>query len=287
MRMRKIVAALTAAAVLGSGIALAQQLPPALSSPASGGAVTPATDADVQPRVVWGILINLAVSTLSSFIWDVFAKWLDLRVNGGTQSMTSIVSEAAVNNLTKLSGARFLQRSSGLVSARAADVVVGTPESPLKLDGGENYQGANIAIMVAEGDGRLVVRPVNQGFKTGERFKLRIVSTFNGELSIENINPRNKRRQIYPPAPDQVVALEAGKTTFIPLGADQHFEFTRATGREQLVINLADPRATGERASSNRVFRQDVKFGSNFVQEVSSTTYPRISQAIELQHSAK
>ena len=84
---------------------------------------------------------------------------------------------------------------------------------------------------------------------------------------------------------EQVVSLLPGKETVIPLGEDQFFEFARATGREQMVLNLADPRGVGPAASTNKVFRQDLKYGSNFVQEVSPSTFPHISQAIELQHS--
>jgi hypothetical protein len=35
------------------------------------------------------------------------------------------------------------------------------------------------------------------------------------------------------------------------------------------------------------VYRQDVSYGSNLVQEVTADTYPFISQGIELQHSAQ
>ena len=64
---------------------------------------------------------------------------------------------------------------------------------------------------------------MNQGFRTGERFKLRIVSTFNGEMTSENINPRRERGQIYPQLPEHVVALVARRETLNPLGVDlQH-----------------------------------------------------------------
>jgi hypothetical protein len=165
---------------------------------------------------------------------------------------------------------------------------VGTPSVPLTFDDGkENYQGANIAILAGpKGGNSFQARPINAGFKTGERFKLRIVPTFNGELSLENINPRGERRQIYPAAANQVVNLVAGKETFVPLGPDEYFEFTGEAGKEQLIVNLVDPRAIGNSASKARVFRQDVKYGSNFVQEVPGNTFPHIRQAIDIQHMA-
>jgi len=239
----------------------------------------------VQPRFIWGFLVNIALSRLGSFVWDVFKGWLEARIVTGLESATDRVIANALGS----SGARIRPRSTQALSARAADVVVGSPDTALKIEGtNENYQGVHLALMVAEPDGKtFVFRAVNQGFATGERFKLRVVSTFNGEMTIENINPRGERRQIYPPLPEQVVVLVAGKETLVPLGVEEYFEFTRATGREQLVVNLADPRAVGAAASRNKVFRQDVRYGSNFVQEVAPDTFAHISQPVELEHQAR
>ena len=279
MRARKIVAAALAAALLSTATA---QTPPALPPASTGDQGTE----EMQPRFIWGILIQLAVSQIGKFAWNTFSSWLEARFTGGAASLTDRWSLGLLGN----SGASIRPRSASVdLNTRAADIVVGTPSTPITAEGGkENYQGANVAILAAEPNGTtFLVRPVNEGFKTGERFKLRVISTFGGELSIENINPKGVRVQIYPPQANQVVVLTSGKETLIPIGADDYFEFTGDPGREQLVVNLADPRAAGERASRKPVFRQDVKYGSNFVQEVSSDTYPLISQAIELQHGAK
>lgn len=285
MKIRKLIAAGLAVSLLAAPHAApsasAQQTAPEAPPPAA------AQDGEVQPRFIWGILINFAISRLSSLVWEVFAGYLQTKLTSGLAAGTGVLTQGIISNLVGSSGARLGMRSSGAVAARGADVVVGTPSEPLSLAGGkENYQGAHVALILADPGGKTFsTRPVNEGFKTGERFKLRIVSTFGGELTIENINPRGERRQIYPAGTDQVVSLQPGKETVIPLGDDQFFEFARATGREQLVVNLADPRAIGPAASTNKVFRQDQAYGSNFVQEVSANTFPHISQAIELQHS--
>lgn len=285
MKPRTLIAAAAAAALIATSTAWAQQPAPPSGTPAAG---TPdsAQTAEVQPRFIWGILINYAISRLGSLAFDMFASYLTSKLTGGLVSNPGVLTQGIVSNLIGSSGARLMPRSSVAVAARGADIVVGNPDTPLKVDGGkENYQGAHVALMLANPDKTYSVRPVSDGFRTGERFKLRILSTFGGELTIENINPRGERRQIYPAGTDQVVSIEPGKETVIPLGEDQFFEFTRATGREQLVVNLADPRAVGAAASTNKVYRQDQKYGSNFVQEVTPTTFPHISQAIELQHS--
>jgi len=247
-------------------------------------AATPAwtQEEQPQPRVVWGILIQFALSKLTSSAWDVFSRWLDNRVPG----ITNLTGRAAPNPPAD-SGAQLLPRSSAALAARAPDPVVGDPAAPLTVESGNaNYQGVHVALIARAPDGQgYVFRPVSSGFRTGERFKLRVVSTFAGELTIENINPRGVRKQIYPGKADYVVGMHGGRETVIPLGKDEFFEFAGATGREQLVINFADPRAVGDAASRYSVYRRDQKYGSNFLQQVSASTYPRISQAIELAHS--
>lgn len=252
-----------------------------LASSAPSWTQEPAKDEDVQPRVIWGILIQIAISKLASAGWDIFSKWLENRV-------PAITNRNAPPDLSIDSGAEIKPRSSGAVAERSAASVVGNPTAPLIVDAGkENYHGVHVALVAQAQDGKdFAYRPISAGFKTGERFKLRVVSTFAGELTLENINPRGERKHIYPAKADHVVALQPGRETFVPLGKDEYFQFTRATGREQLVITLADPRAVGASASRHQVYRQDVQYGSNFLQQVTPDTYPRISQAIELTHSA-
>jgi len=247
---------------------------------------------DVEPKFIWGILIKIAVQKLSSYAFEAFTKWAVNRLTGTTEGLTLDM----IGNIARLSGAKITSsmRRNTEVAARGASldappIVVSDPDKPLVADGKkENYQGVFFAIAIADPGGRTFSsRPVSDGFRTGERFKLRVLSTFGGELTIENINPRGERRQIFPGRADQVVTLLPGAETLIPMDPNQFFEFTGATGREQLVVNLADPRAVGAAASRANVFRQDTKYGSNFLQEAVDGTYPNISQAVELVHSAR
>lgn len=284
---KTLIAAAMSATLLSAPCSWAQQTP-ATAPPAASAAGNPSDD-EVQPRFIWGILINFAISKISSFAWDIFAGYLQTKLSAGLIGSADAITSQLIANLVGNSGARLRPRSSGAIAARGPDIVVGTPETPLSITGGkENYQGAHVALLMASPDGKTFsVRSVGDGFMSGERFKLRIVSTFGGDLTIENINPADERRTIYPAGADQVVSLQAGKETVVPLNADQFFEFTRTTGREQLVVNLADPRAVGAAASTNKVFRQDLKYGSNFLQEVTPNSFAHISQAVELQHNAR
>ncbi len=267
--------------------AFAQQQPKTLPQPAQAQAQSEAKDEQPEPKFIWGILINIAISKLSNYVFQVFTDWLTARLTAGLDS----AADAAIAHLTRDSGAKISSRGATPVlavagAAQPAPIVVGNPDKPLVADGKkENYQGVHVALMMSEDGGRrFAFRPVNEGFRTGERFKLRVVSTFGGELSIENINPRGERRQVFPPRADQVVALLPATETLIPMDPNQFFEFTGSTGREQLVINVADPRAVGAAASRSKIFRQDTKFGSNFLQEATGGTYPSIQQAVELVH---
>ncbi len=53
-----------------------------------------------------------------------------------------------------------------------------------------------------------------------------------------------------------------------------------------LVVTVRDRRAFGDAVSGNNIFRQDEKYGSNFVQEVSpNKTFPVITQSLTFDHS--
>jgi hypothetical protein len=152
-------------------------------------------------------------------------------------------------------------------------------------DTGADYQGAHVAIVGADRAGNITyVRPLKAGFRTGERFKLRALTTFGAHVVIENINAKGERRQIYPPEGTTVVVLHGGGDALLPLGAKEFFEFARATGEEQLVISLRDPRAVGDAASRQKVLRVDDEDGTSFIQEVAKGTFPAFSEAIRLEH---
>ncbi len=185
------------------------------------------------------------------------------------------------------SGGAFIARSlsDGPAGVKESLQLTATTTAITDDQGQTDYQGAHIAIVGADRAGNITdPRAANAGFKTGERFKLRAVSTFGAHLVIENINARGERRQIYPPEGTSVVVIQAGADTLLPLGTKEFFEFARATGEEQLVISLRDPRAVGDAASRQKVFRKDEEFGTHFVQEVSKGVFPVISESIRLEH---
>lgn len=252
---------------------IAQQPPP---PPANEGA-----SEEMQPKFIWGILIKFAVNyAISAFGNYLLGKLTEQLTPQNVASMLLRNKSASIVPLDSVGG----------VTAKSAgapeNTVAGEPTTPLKVENGrENYQAVHVALMNFDRAGNaLGFAPVTAGFRTGERFKLRVLPTFDGLLVIDNINPNNQRRQIYPARADNVVKVKGGVEIMIPLGQDEYFEFAGATGDEQLVITLRDPRAFGAAAATAVVTRKDENNGSNFMQELAPNTYPVISQALRLKH---
>lgn len=241
---------------------------------------------EMQPKFIWGILIkfavNYAVSALGSYLLTKLTEQLT------PQNLASMLLRGKSASIVPLAGIDTgIGAGLGAKSAGAAEnTVAGLPTTALKVENGrENYQGLHVALMSFDRAGKaLGFQPVTAGFRTGERFKLRVLPTFDGLLVIDNINPRNQRRQIYPAQPNNVVSIKAGIEIMIPLGQDEYFEFTGGGGDEQLVVTLRDPRAFGRAAATAVVTRKDENNGSNFLQELTPDTYPVISQALKLKH---
>ena len=244
----------------------------------------PAESEDMQPKFIWGLLLNVAVKVAGSLFMD----WLQgkLTTELTPEKLARLVLNSLSASIVPLADAA--PQGIGAKSAGATEnAQPGEASTPVRIgtDGEANYQAVHVALIGFDGDGKaLGFRPLSRGFKTGERFKLRVLPTFDGLLVIDNINPAGRRTQVYPPRDSEVVKVKAGTEILIPLDRDQYFEFAGAQGDEQLVVTLRDPRAFGEAASKAPAFRRDEANGSNFVQETPPGSFPLIAQALHLRH---
>jgi len=245
---------------------------------------------EVEPKFIWGVLL---LKFGAGEVFSNFAQWTWSKISGKPSENKTMTAQAIdfLRGKGDTTGGAFIARNVADPTPgfrETPPITLERPSTPITItEGAPNYQGVHISIVGADRAGNITdLRPVKAGFKTGERFKLRAVSTFGGYLTIENINPKGERRQIYPAEGGAVVVLQPGADTLLPLGKDQFFEFARATGEEQLVITLRDPKARGDAISKYEVNRKDEEYGSNFVQQIDKDTYPVISQAIRLQHNA-
>ncbi|HEX5392909.1 MAG TPA: hypothetical protein VFW68_06505 [Rhodocyclaceae bacterium] len=258
-----------------------------LGQPAPQVAV--ASDEEYQPKFIWGILINIAVKyAITAFTSYMIGKLTDKLTPDAVAGMVDRSKlSARIKPLAEAvaSGIITLAMKEGPVPE---NTVAGVPTTPIKVENGrENYQAVHVALLNFDRQGNaLSFHPVTDGFTTGQRFKLRVLPTFDGLLTIDNINPRSERKQIYPPAASDVVQIKAGQEILLPLGKDDYFEFAGATGDDQLVVTVRDPRAFGAAASTKVVTRKDENNGSNFMQELDPNTYPVISQSLHFQHRA-
>jgi hypothetical protein len=238
---------------------------------------------EVQPKFIWGMLLNFAFK----IAMQLFGEWLSNKLTtdlADTSKFNKILLNSASAAVVSLAGSTLFENKS--IGAQE-NAVLNAPTKPVELENGKpNYQGVHVAVVGFDKAGTAIrVIPIAEGFRTGDRIKLKVLPTFDGLLVIENINPQANRAQIYPAGNSQVVSVKAGVEIFVPLAKDEFFEFAGGTGEEQLVITLRDPRAFGAAQAKAVASRKDEKSGSSFVQETTGGTYPVISQSIKLNHS--
>ncbi|HMW52627.1 MAG TPA: DUF4384 domain-containing protein [Rhodocyclaceae bacterium] len=239
-------------------------------------------DEAMQPKFVWGILIKIAYNVASSVFSDWAKSKLSIDLSPGGLAKLFFNSSTARIVPVSLPSLGFLAKQADGVG----NAVAGEPTAPLVVNAqGINYQGVHVALLGFDRAGKaLGYRPVTDGFRSGERFKLRILPTFDGLLALDNINPQGRRAQVYPPERGTMVEVKAGVEILVPLDRDQYLEFAGSTGEEKLVVTLRSPRAVGDAASPATVYRHDEAIGSSFVQETRPGTYPVIVQALSLRH---
>ena len=231
-----------------------------------------------QPKFIWGILLKFAASKA----FEIFFEWAGQKMMLGMAQPLTLAREAAVS----APGAAMLAPTRKSAAPIVPNVVDSAPPAPLVVKNGkENYQGVLLALLVLQPDGQsLVVRPVSAGFKSGEKFRIRIGSTFDGELSLDNINPQLERSRLYPAHAEQIVKIKSGIPVILPLDKDSFFQFDDVAGEEKLVITMRDPRAQGNAAAQSLVHRQENVQGTGLLQEVAAGKYAVIAETIALQH---
>lgn len=231
-----------------------------------------------QPKFIWGILIKFAASKA----FEIFFQWTAEKMFSGMTPSLLLPRSAAIN----APGAATLTPAPKGIAFIAPSVTDKAPDVPLAVEGGrENYQGAHLALLVLQPDGQtLAVRPVSAGFVSGEKFRIRIGATFEGDLALDNIDPQGERKRLYPPSAEQVIRIKSGTPVILPLEQDGFFQFDEVVGEEKLVISLRDPRAQGEAAAQTRVHRQENVQGTGLLQEVVPGKYAAIAESVALQH---
>lgn len=267
---------------LVAGVAMALFLLPSVSradAPAAQEETAhPGGEEEAQPKFVWGILLKFAATKA----FEVLFEWSTKKMFQGMAQPSMLARDAAVS----APDAAMLAPAQKDAVPMAPNVTDSAPIAPLLVEGGkENYQGALLALLVLQPDGRsFVVRPVSAGFKSGEKFRIRIGATFNGELLLDNITPQGERNRLYPENAGQVVKIKAGMPVILPLDKDSFFQFDEIAGEEKIVVILRDPRIQGGAAAQALVHRRENEQGTGLLQEVEAGKYAAIAESIALQH---
>lgn len=172
-------------------------------------------------------------------------------------------------------------------------VIMGVPELPL-IGGASaargpawptsfNYQGMHMQLLVLDPSGTQVQpRALADGLRVGERFKIRVATTFEAVASIDQVvgDPWYGQRtgQVYP-RPGLSVLMHAGEVVDLPLGDAEFFSMNPAIN-ERLVVGVRHPAAQGATRSQQPAYRQDERSASAYLQLVPRGQWPAFEQQI-------
>ncbi len=239
---------------------------------------SPSGNDTVQPKFIWGLIIQF----LAGHAFATFFSWTREKLFNGLDMPTILPRDAAVS---PPGAARFVpvRKDSPLLQPNTTDTA---PTAPIAVSNGqENYQGAYLSLMVLQADGQtLAVRPLSSGFKSGEKFRIRIGTTFDSELTLDNVDPHGTRVHLYPAQKDQAVAISRGVSVILPLEKDGFFQFDQDSGEEHLIVSVRDVRAEGAAISDSPVHREDNAQGTGLLQQVAPGKFAAIAETIALQH---
>lgn len=286
------VIAVVIAGQLGSGV---------LSAYAADSTAAPAGEQQkVLPELISGAYGVLNVAS-------AFANWFSNRPGG-----SAFPNVAAQPNPVGYSAPMQMPAPSAMPmfgpSYAATPIIVGQPDMPLNPGAGgysanqpwspaANYQGVQVTVLVLNQQNQPVeTRSLNANFKSGERFRLQLVSTFEALASVDayRTSPdtngssgfaQSWAGQLYPARAEQVIKMRAGELVQLPMGANEYFTFDNQTGLDRLMLNVRHPQAKGTLANSQPVYRQDSGQNSTFMQLAPQGNYPAVSQLLTFRHN--
>ncbi len=174
--------------------------------------------------------------------------------------------------------------NSGCAAANAAESNI--RPAPLRVAQSETrFHGVHLDLLVYDdATKQFSIRPLDAISAPGERFKLRVLASFAGEVTVDNINPQWRRKRVYPLDAREHCLLTAGKQVLIPPGRDEFFQFAAEAGEDRLIVSVQDASAEGKGHSQAKVYRFENPDGVDLLQAVSFDTLTAISGSLKLRH---
>ena len=172
-------------------------------------------------------------------------------------------------------------------------VINGVPELPLlgvgarnaaRFWGGAlNYQGLHAQyLLVDQKTRKLKAAPLSTRLAAGQRFKIRLVTTFDGVAAVDQLLgsafDAQRSGQVYP-ATGTAVEIKADKAVTLPSGENQFFVLSGQPRNERLVLSVRHAAA----ASSNTTqpaYRQETARASSYLQLTPRGSLPIFEQIL-------
>lgn len=218
------------------------------------------------------------------FAGAAFEQWVTATV----QAQEPVVPQA-INTVT------YVLPATAPTPFEPSPVILGLPELPLLGEGARqaarlwstslNYQGVHVRLLVLDASGRQVVmRPMTAMPRPGERFKLRVTTTFTAVSEVGLVTgvgwSQQRAGQLYP-TPGMSVKMDAGETVDLPLEANRFFVMGPSAS-ERLLLSVRHLQAIGSARSTQPAYRQDGAAGSSYLQLVPAGMRPAVEQLITL-----
>jgi hypothetical protein len=174
-------------------------------------------------------------------------------------------------------------------------VILGEPELPLVGLAGTaitspsawssnlNYQGMQVSYLVPNAAGTAFeARPLSAPPRKGERFKIRVTTTFDAHLRVTALAGDNwsplRAASLYP-AQGSNFRIAAGRTADLPAEADRYFVIGDASA-PRLLLSAHHERADDSNRTGQPAYRRDLSSVSTYLQLVPTGTRPAFDQMI-------
>ena len=172
-------------------------------------------------------------------------------------------------------------------------VILGEPELPLVGAGSAarpqawsadlNYQGMHAAYLVRDRvSGRLEQRPLSSAPRPGDRFKIRLTTTFDAQVRVDSVFGQGWSLQrggtLYPASGAPVLA-RAAQAIDLPVERDHYFVVGEG-GAPRMLLSVRHEEADDSRRTRQPAYRRDQLNGTSYLQLAPTGTRPAIEQLI-------